>query len=62
MDYTAIEAKGRLKFGIKEKTYLLICAVNLYLYDISMECKVYMSSSLRPYQYVLQSSVVILGK
>ena len=41
--------------------YLLICAVNSYLYDISMECKVYMSSSLQSYQYVMQSSVVILG-
>ena len=43
--------------------YLLICAVNSYLYDISMECKVYISSSLHvpPYQYVMQSSVVILG-
>ena len=44
--------------------YLLICAVNSYLYDISMECKVYMSSSfskLPPYQYVMQSSVVIVG-
>ena len=43
--------------------YLLICAVNSYLYDnfISMECKVYMSSSLRPYQFVMQSSVEILG-
>ena len=37
--------------------YLLICAVNSYLYDICMECKVYMFS----YQYVMQSSVVILG-
>ena len=33
--------------------YLLICAVNSYLDDISMECKVYMSSSLRPDQYVI---------
>ena len=41
--------------------YLLICAVNLYLYDVSMECKVYVSSSLPPYQYVMQFSVVILG-
>ena len=41
--------------------YLLICAVNSYLYNISMESKVYMSSSLRPHQYVMQSSVVILG-
>ena len=43
--------------------YLLICAVNSYLYDICMECKVYMSSqaSLRPYQHIMQSSVVILG-
>ena len=45
--------------------YLLICAVNSYLYDISMECKVYMMSSsfskLPPYQYVMQSSVVIVG-
>ena len=40
---------------------LLICAVNSYLYDISMEYKVYMSSSLPPYQYVMKSSVVILG-
>ena len=39
--------------------YLLICAVNSYLYDISMECKVYMCSSL-PYKCVMQSSVVIL--
>ena len=31
--------------------YLLIYAVNSYLYDISMECKVYMNSSLPPYQY-----------
>ena len=30
--------------------YLLICAVNLYLYDVRKECKVYMSSSLPPYQ------------
>ena len=41
--------------------YLLICAVNSCLYDISMEGNVYMSSSLPPYQYVMQSSVVILG-
>ena len=41
--------------------YLLICAVNSYLYDISMECKVYMSSSFPSHQYVMQSSVVILG-
>ena len=41
--------------------YLLICAVNSYFYDISMECKVYMNSSLPPYQYIMQSSVVILG-
>ena len=41
--------------------YLLICAVNSYVYDISMECKVYMNSSLPPYQYIMQSSVVILG-
>ena len=83
--------------------YLLICAVNSYLYDISMEfvfcfvliivlrpgkqffshveteppipgyyqyflgskismeCKVYMNSSLPPYQNIMQSSVVILG-
>ena len=26
--------------------YLMICAVNSYLYDIGMECKVYMSSEL----------------
>ena len=36
--------------------YLLICAVNSYLYDISMECKVYMNSSLPPYQNIMQSS------
>ena len=43
--------------------YLLICIVNTYLYDIivSMECKVYMNSSLPPYQYIMQSSVVIIG-
>ena len=41
--------------------YLLIGAVNTYLYDISMECKVYMCSNLPPYQYVMQSSVVIFG-
>ena len=41
--------------------YFLICAVNSYLYDISMECKVYMNSSLPTYQYIMQSSVVILG-
>ena len=41
--------------------YRLICAVNSYLYDISMDCKVYMNSSLPPYQYIIQSSVVILG-
>ena len=40
---------------------LLICAVNSNLYDISIECKVYTSSSLPPYKYVMQSSVVILG-
>ena len=32
--------------------YLLICAVNTYLYDISMECKVYMNSSSPSYQYI----------
>ena len=41
--------------------YLLICAVNSYLYDISMECKVYINSSSPPYYYIMQSSVVILG-
>ena len=49
--------------------YLLICAVNSYLYDIRMECKVYIrketfckyGSSLPPYQYVMKSPVVILG-
>ena len=41
--------------------YFLICAVNSYLYDISMECNVYMNSSLPTYQYIMQSSVVILG-
>ena len=41
--------------------YLLIGAVNSYLYDISMECKVYTSSSIRPCQFVMQSSVVIIG-
>ena len=39
--------------------YPLVCAVNSYLYDISMECKVYMKSSLPPYKYVMLSSVVI---
>ena len=38
--------------------YLLICAVNSYLYDMSMECKVLYEFS---YQYVKQSSGVILG-
>ena len=51
--------------------------MNSYLYDISMECKVYFhismecyvyfllfcgsGSSLPPYQFVMKSSVVILG-
>ena len=37
--------------------YLLICVVNSYLYDISMECKVYMSSSIPSYQYVCNAIV-----
>ena len=60
MGYTAMEAKTKIWYQ-GENMYLLICAVNSYLYDISMECKVYMSSSLPQYQYVMQSSVVILG-
>ena len=60
MGYTVSYLKTKILYQ-GENMYLLIYAVNSYLYDIIMECKVYMNSSLPSYQYIMQSSVVILG-